>query len=176
MAQKWREGRKSVPSLDGEGLRRAALRYVERYATTRAKLASYLNRKIRERGWSGSHPPEVLALVEQMADLRYVDDAAFASARTSSLSRRGYGPRRIGADLRAAGVADHHSPGSAEERWAAALVFARRKRIGPYAAAKGDRAAREKAFAAMMRAGHEPGMARRIVAALPDEIPLWDDD
>lgn len=176
MAQKWREGRKPAPPLDAEALRRVALRYVERYATTRAKLTSFLNRKIKERGWEEGDPPEVLALVEQLAELRYVDDAAFAAARTSSLSRRGYGPRRIGVALRAAGVADHHSPGSAEERWTAALAFARRKRIGPYATAQADRAGREKAFAALMRAGHEPGMARRIVMAIPDEIPSWDDD
>jgi regulatory protein len=55
-----------------------------------------------------------------------------------------------------------------------ALAFARRKRIGPYAAVPPDRPAREKALAALLRAGHPLDLARRIVALAPGEEP--DDD
>lgn len=175
MAQKWREGRKPPPPLDASRLERIALRYVERYATTRAKLSAYLRRKLRERGWAGEAEPDLTGLIDRFAELRYVDDEAFAAARTSSLLRRGYGPRRIGAALRAAGVEDQGVQSGAAERWEAALAFAKRKRIGPFAAAEHDRAARERAFAALIRAGHETAMARRIVQAIPGEIPAWDD-
>lgn len=177
MAQKWREDRKPPPPLDAARLERMALRYVERYATTRAKLTAYLRRKLKERGWTGESEADVGALVERLAELRYVDDAAFAAMRTSSLLRRGYGPRRIGAALRAAGVEENSAgeENSASERWEAALAFARRKRIGPFAPVQPDRSGREKAFAALMRAGHETAVARRIVQALPGEIPTWDD-
>jgi len=37
------------PPLDAEGLERLGLFYAGRYATTRAKLADYLRRKLRER-------------------------------------------------------------------------------------------------------------------------------
>lgn len=37
--------------LDPARLERLALRYVERFATTRVKLTRYLERKVRERGW-----------------------------------------------------------------------------------------------------------------------------
>ena len=45
---------KPRPPLDQEGLERLALFYAGRYATTRAKLRTYLKRKVAERGWSGS--------------------------------------------------------------------------------------------------------------------------
>ena len=44
------------------------------------------------------------ALVERMAALGYVDDRAFAAARAAALGRRGYGERRVGEALRAAGI------------------------------------------------------------------------
>ena len=40
-------------------LEQAALFYAGRYATTRAKLAAYLVRKLRERCWAEAHPPSV---------------------------------------------------------------------------------------------------------------------
>ena len=45
--------RASPKPLDAAALERLALRYVERFATTRGKLTAYLTRKIRERGWTG---------------------------------------------------------------------------------------------------------------------------
>ena len=63
-----------------------ALRYVERFATTRGKLAAYLSRKIRERGWAGE-PIDPAIVAERMATLGYVDDRLFAEARARSLAR-----------------------------------------------------------------------------------------
>jgi regulatory protein len=172
--------RKVKPPLDAEALEQAALSYAGRYATTRAKLASHLGRKLRERGWSGEGEPPVAALVERMARLGYVDDRAFASARASALSRRGYGARRVGAALRAAGIGEEDGAEARElaERaaWEAALHFARRRRIGPFAETEADRPAREKALGAMLRAGHPLGIARRLVAARPGEVPQADGD
>jgi regulatory protein len=171
--------KKPRPALDEEALERLALRYVERYATTRAKLRAYLTRKITERGWQGAAAEPVEPLVARFAELRYVDDRAFASARAASLMRRGYGARRVGQALRAAGVEDEDSdPVRGEVReggWAAALRFAQRRRLGPFASAPADRDARQKALAAMLRAGHDLDQARRIINALPGEIPESDD-
>jgi regulatory protein len=175
MAMSKDHGRSVRPPLDAGGLEQAALFYAGRYATTRSRLRLYLMRKLRERGWAEAHEPPVDALVERLAALNYVDDRAFAAARAAALSRRGYGARRVGAALRAAGIADEDGAEARAEAevgaWAAALRFAERKRIGPFAAAQADRPAREKAFASMVRAGHPPGLARRIVAARPGEIP-----
>ncbi|WP_336961636.1 regulatory protein RecX [Sphingobium aquiterrae] len=163
------------PPLDEESLRALALHYAGRYATTRARLAAYLHRKIGERGWGEEAPADVDALVDRFADLRYVDDAAYAQMKGEALVRRGYGARRIGETLRAAGVGeeDRQRPESAARanRWDAAHILARRKRIGPFATAPADRPTREKQIAAFLRAGHDYDTARRWVDALPGEMP-----
>ena len=170
--------RKVKPPLDAETLEQAALSYAGRYATTRAKLAAYLTRKLRERGWNGAGEPPTGRLVERMATLGYVDDRAFASARAAALSRRGYGARRIGAALRGAGIGDEDAADArgiaAASAWDAALRFAERRRIGPFARAEADRPAREKALAAMLRAGHPMHIARILVSARPGEVPQAD--
>jgi len=182
MAQSWRvtteRPKKPRPPLDAEALQRLALHYVGRYATSRAKLKSYLARKLKERGWDGEGAAPVDSLVERMASLGYVDDAAFAIAQAGSLQRRGYGARRVGQALRAAGIADEDSAEAREQvqdgAMAAALRFARRKRIGPYAESNIDHGVRQKAFGAMMRAGHSPEVARVILNLSSDDIPDCD--
>lgn len=172
--------KKARPPLDAEGLERLGLHYAGRYATTRSRLAAYLSRKLRERGWSGEAPPESLveSLVERFAGLGYVDDQAFASARAASLMRRGYGERRVDQALRAAGIGEEDGEAArAEARdgaWAAALRFAERKRIGPWAQSVPDRDSKRKAVGAMIRAGHPMDMARRLIDSRPGEIPESD--
>ena len=132
------QGRKPRPPLDGERLNELALFYVGRYATTRAKLSSYLSRKIRERGWNGDSGPDIERLVERFAETGLVDDASFALAKSRSLSERGYGRRRVRQALRAAGIEEADGEAAhelaAEQAVDAALRFARRRRIGPFAA------------------------------------------
>lgn len=178
--QRARDGKRAKPPLDAEGLERLALFHAGRYATTRARLAAYLRRKLRDRGWSGSGAPPVEALVERFAGLGYVDDAAFAQARAGALLRRGYGERRVADALRAAGIDGEDAAPAREEAErqaeAAALRFARRRRIGPFAetAPANDREGRDerrKAAAAMLRAGHRLDLIRRILDASPGEIP-----
>lgn len=183
MAQKWRvtadsskKRPKRPPSpLDQDSLSDLALRYAARYATTRAKLSAYLARKLRERGWSGAVSPDPEALVRRMAELRYVDDAAFATMKAAAISRRGYGAPRVSEALRQAGVeeADRDAPErqARASRWDAARRFAQRKRIGPFAADYADRPQREKQVGAFLRAGHDLAMARIWVNALPGEMP-----
>ncbi|HVF94574.1 MAG TPA: RecX family transcriptional regulator [Sphingomonas sp.] len=160
--------RRPIPPLNGAALERMALRYVERFATTRGKLADYLRRKIRERGWDGE-PADPEALAMRMAELGYVDDRAYAEARAAALGRRGLGARRVAGALRAARVGDEDAeavaPGIEARAIEAALTFARRRRLGPFGMPPADRAAREKQLGAMLRAGHAMTLSRRIVAA-----------
>lgn len=171
--QRERPGRRAPRPLDEERLRDLALHYVGKFATTRAKLRTYLNRKLRERGWAGAQPPDVAALVERIGELGYVDDRAFALAKAGALTARGLGGRRVRQALSQAGVAEEDgADGTAlaeAQATQSALRFARRKRIGPFALVQADPPAREKALAAMIRAGHSFALARRIVAAAPGE-------
>jgi regulatory protein len=157
-------------ALDERGLEELALRYVGRYSTTRARLCAYLSRKVRERGWAGSDEPDADRLATRFAELGYVDDRAYAMAKSQALSSRGYGMRVLDERLRLAGVAEEereaaraHAESQAVD---AALRYARRRRIGPFAATDPDRSQREKAIAAMVRAGHSLTLARAI-AGLP---------
>ncbi|MBX3561650.1 MAG: RecX family transcriptional regulator [Sphingomonas sp.] len=179
MAMTFRPSRMPRQPFDAERLEQAALTYVGRYATTRARLAAYLRRKLAERGWDGPEEPPVAALVAHMARLGFVDDRAFAAARAASLGRRGYGARRVDEALRAAGV-EKEDVAEARKRadadaWQAALRFAERRRIGPFAAHVPDRNAYEKSLAAMLRAGHPVHLARRLISARPGEVPEPDD-
>lgn len=167
--------KKQKPPLNSERLEQLALHYAGRYATTRAKLRAYLERKIRESGWGEEKTADLEALVARFADLRYVDDAAFAAMRTASLSRRGYGMRRVEEDLREAGIAEDERQAArqqaARKRWQAAEIFARKRRIGPFSTEAADRAMQQKQIGAFLRAGHDLELARRFVQAQPGEIP-----
>ncbi|WP_294392851.1 RecX family transcriptional regulator [uncultured Sphingomonas sp.] len=164
---------KPRPPLDAASLQALALHYVGRYATTRAKLRLYLQRKLGERGWEDDGAPPVEAVVSRCAQLGYVDDAGFAQARGQACLRQGYGAGRVSQVLRAAGVeAQDTEPvvtAAREEALAAALRFAQRRRIGPYAAERADRDQARRQLGAMLRAGHAMDVSRRIIAAEPGE-------
>ena len=161
--------RRPPPPLDAAALERLALRYVEKFATSRGKLADYLARKLRERGGEG----DFRAIAERMAERGYVDDDAFAEARARGLARRGLGARRVTQDLRHAGIDAEGIARATEEAspLEAALAFARRRRIGPFATAEPDPKTRAKQLAALVRAGHGYALARRIAELAPGADP-----
>jgi regulatory protein len=160
-----KEARKPPPPLDDTRLRHLALHYVGKYATTQAKLATYLNRKIRERGWSNDRPADLDALVEQFAE------AQFAEARSRSFVARGYGKRRLDEDLRAAGITESDAAEAtehmSESSFTAAQNYARRKRIGPYASETAPPEKQQKQLQGFLRAGHGFDLAKRFVRAEP---------
>ena len=184
--------KKPKPPLNSASLRALALHYVGRYATTRHKLAQYLGRKLQERGWEDERRPDSAALAESFAEMGYIDDVGYARSKEDSLLRRGYGPRRVDQALYAAGIAasdrpEHNAPepdifrggmdqedggeepDPAELRARAALmaavVLARKKRIGPFATEPADSDKRRKQLQAMIRAGHDFVVARNLVFA-----------
>jgi regulatory protein len=158
--------------LDEVRLRDLALAYVARFATSGGKLAAYLKRKLRERGWEGEREPDIAGLVARYAELGYIDDAAYARAKSGDLLRRGYGPRRVSQALGEAGI-DEDLRGavaaSVNEARAAALQLARKRRFGPFSVQPADRAVREKQLAAMIRAGHGFDVARAVLEAVSEE-------
>lgn len=154
-------------------MRNLALHYVGKYATTRGKLAGYLDRKIRERGWDDDRHADISALVEQFAELGYINDAHFAESRSRAFVRRGYGERRLNEDLRASGITEKDAVPAKEHMeeslFTAAENFARRKRIGPFASEPAPPEKRQRQFQAFLRAGHGFDIAKRFVNAEPGE-------
>lgn len=110
-----------------------------------------------------------------MAALGYVDDRGFAEAKSAALGRRGMGVRRVADALRAAGIGEEDAAAALgdarDEAVERALTLARRKRIGPFADAPADPKLRARQLGQLLRAGHDPGLARRLVDARPGEIP-----
>jgi regulatory protein len=178
------------PPLDAARLNALALGYVARFATSASRLEAYLLRKLKGppgAGWqgrvneeqeqSGIEQPdlrgEVTALVARFVAAGYVDDEAFAHARSGGLQRRGYGSRHISQALGQAGIAAEVVAQALPGRQAgrqAALALARKRRLGPFAAVtleqgKADRARREKQIAVLLRAGHPLDSARKLVDA-----------
>jgi regulatory protein len=186
-AERPRKGRKrrdyaprAPRPLDGTGLQEMALGYAARYATTAAKLRRYLTRKVGEREWTPAEPPDIEALVNRLTSLGYVDDRAYAAAKTRDLTARGFGARRVRGALAAAGVGrddateatapDEDAPDAA---LATAIAFARRRRFGPFARVPtDDPAQRRRELAAMARAGHDFDVARRVLDAADEAAAL----
>lgn len=166
--------------LSVEALRHLALAYVGRYATSQAKLAAYLSRKLRERGWAGdqSAAAAIASLIEDMVRLRYIDDLAYAEMKADGLSRRGYGARRVRQALGAAGISEDAAQEAldlvAPDKAAIALAYARRRRLGPFSKNANDPKQRERDFAAMMRAGHDYATIRRILDLEPEVVHIDD--
>jgi len=165
------KARKTRPPLDARRLDEMALFYVGRFATSRAKLTSYLERKVRERGWDGTDEPDFTAVAERLVRLGYVDDAAFALSKARDLTTRGYGAGRVRQTLHAAGIGVEDAASArdlaAASAVSAAIKFAQRRGLGPYAAQNPDSRGRERALSAMIRAGHGFALAKAILSLGP---------
>ena len=172
-----RKEKRTPPPLDARRLNDLALHYVSRFATSAAKLESYLKRKLRERGWEGEGDPGLAELTARFVAAGYIDDTAYARAKSGALLRRGFGARRIGQALSAAGIAEEtrievRASDAAQRR--AALDLARKRRFGPFGSAELDRAGRDKQIAAMLRAGHPFDFVRTLFAASNvEEAEAW---
>lgn len=154
------------PPLDALQLTELALGYAARFSSTRVKTERYLVRKLRERGWADTGEPPVAALLARLETMGAIDDRAWGQAKADALARRGYGRGRVAGTLMAAGVALELRTELLADRDAHAVAeaYARRRRLGRFAAEPRtpDQARRD--MGAMMRAGHGWEAARRALA------------
>lgn len=166
-----RPARKPPGPVTPAYLERAAMAYLERYASSSANLARVLRRKVQTRcRLRGEDPQEALGLVDEVVRkaLRtgLVDDARYAEGRVASLRRRGGSARAIRAKLAAKGLDRELVEGALGEDptddEAAAHAFARRRRLGPYRPGQRE-PHRDRDLAAMGRGGFSFDLARRVV-------------
>jgi regulatory protein len=175
---------------DTDALRDAALTYLARYAATQAGLLRVLQRRIDR--WAhqaqGSEldrdtvTAQVAAaaaaaqdVVRRLAAAGAINDAAFAESKVRSLERAGRSRRAIGAHLAAKGVdpeTQRHALPAADpdNELPAALILARRRRIGPFRAGDPPEAeGRRRELAILARAGFPQDVAQRALALDPEE-------
>lgn len=166
-------------TIAGEKIRRRlknkALHYLERYSSTEAKLTDVLKRFATRKLGSYTQDevaPHISFIVSQCVSLGYVDDRAFATAKWQSGLRSGRSPQMLAQKLRIAGVQtdiidalrnDETMPDDAELQ--AAIISARKRRIGPFASQPpADYAEMQKQLARLVRAGFSLSVARDVMA------------
>jgi regulatory protein len=161
-----------------------ALRYLERFATTGAHLRRVLLRRaLREAEALGLDPEavrrDVEAVVARVAAAGLIDDRLFAAGRARRLAEAGRSPARIQAALAAKGLGKEAiaealgglAAEAGDAELAAALAYARKRRLGPWRSPETRAAFRAKDLAALARAGFGYQTARRILeAADPAEL------
>jgi len=163
---------------DATSLHAAAVAYLARYSATRATLSRALNRVVDRwlRGASGPDAPAMAALakravpevVASLVSAGALDDAAFATRRARKLARTGHSSAATTAHLAARGVPPELirtalAPGE-EAELAAAIVYMRRRRLGPFRSGGAGPDAGLKALGAMARAGFDGATARRALS------------
>ncbi len=166
----------------------AALAHLARFAATEAGLVRVLDRRIdrwaRAAGAEGTLDPDAIAGAQQAGRLAarevahalvksgVVDDTAFAGARARSLTRAGRSRVAVSAHLAAKGVPQAVAQAALpdpESELAAALAYARRRRLGPFRASDADEDTRRKELGALARAGFPQPVAQQALRMAPDD-------
>ncbi len=163
-------GKKALKPLTKTSLESLAMFYAGRFAVSPAKLRSYLSRKIKERGLAEDFVPDLDQLTEKLSEYGIVSDIAVATMVISSQQRRGFGASRTRQQLRHKMVARDVAEISMEEQAVSpedlAILYAQKKRLGPFRLADtADAKLQQKEIGAMVRGGHAPGIAAKIVRA-----------
>lgn len=170
-------------------LHEAALAYLARGAASEESLIRVLGRRIdawvRRARKSGldeeaitnaaeSAREQIPVVTGRLRELSLLNDVAYAEMRAKRMSSAGRSRRAISLHLSQKGVASATVRAAlssdAEAEFAAAITFARKRRLGPFAAAKGPTESREeefaasrKAFGAMARAGFDFTICERVL-------------
>lgn len=168
---------KSVSALQNR-LHQAALLYLGRYEASVQSLRRLLQRRIerwaRLEQWEIDEPAlqAVEAVIARLRALQAVDDARFAESKARALFRGGRSGRAIqaylaarGIDTETAGLALAHRAGEGEEDpdLTAALLLARKRRLGRFRPEEARAVHRARDLAALGRAGFSWEVARRVV-------------
>ena len=173
-------------------LHEAALNHLARFSATEAGLVRVLDRRIDR--WArraaaeapGEEPPSIAApraaareVARALVQSGVVDDAAYAAGRARSLTRAGRSRRAIGAHLSMKGVPQEVAQAALPEpeaELAAALAYARRRRLGPFRRElpEGTEMAdvRRKEIGALARAGFPQPVAQQALRMGREEAEL----
>lgn len=156
----------------------AGLNYLQRFTAGTGHFRTVMTRKIDRscRHHTDQDRNACLKLLEELITRLtangLLNDEAYTRGMVNSLRRRGLSARAIESRLQQKGIgtenarraleqydAEEHSEDTELE---SALIFIRRKRLGPFATTE-KKAAPDKAIAALARAGFSCDIARRIL-------------
>ena len=151
-----------------------ALHYLGSYQASRAKLRVILKRFAARK--IDSDDEEAIAkaiedVILLMVDYGYVNDEILAASKTRQAVLSGQSRRQLTAKLKQMGVDDEITEKALKARqtdwhdpeWAAILIAAHKKRVGPFGAAV-DFEGRQKQMAKLARAGFSLDLIRKCLA------------
>jgi regulatory protein len=172
-------------AVNAAQLERWALAYLGRFASSAENLRRVLLRRVRRRLPDDREAVANAAVLIDALVARYrgsglLDDAAYAAGRLRARLRRGQSLRTIRAGLAAKGIAAAEAETAiaalrddavGDPDLAAAIAFARRRRIGPYRRGDGDRedGRRAKELAAFARGGFSRAVAEAVLGCADPE-------
>lgn len=182
-----RKGPRKIPDTTLPALEKAAYAYLERFASSAENLRRVLMRRVEravraEAIERGEGAARVAAVIDRLVDRRLLDDRLYAEARARSLGRQGRSKSVIAQRLALKGV-DKETVGTAIEALSedghsdlkAALLLARKRRLGPFRAPGERKERRERDMAVLGRAGFSFEIARRVIDAADPETLLDDE-
>lgn len=165
-----------------------ALYYLSRYAASEDSLRKVLQNRIRKAAMRDKdfaqeydkHKQlylDIETIIEKHRKSGVLNDTAYAEGKVLSLRRSGKSSRAIQQKLQLKGIGKQiiaealETDGDPEEiELKAALMLAKKKRLGPYRAGETDAARHKKDIAAMARAGFSLTHIRKILGGeVPDE-------
>lgn len=173
--------------LTDQELEAYALSYLSRFDCTTTKLRQVLGRKLtkhsadpsdvsRAERVTDASPPSIERIIARFVELGYLNDARFAETLARGLLGRGTAPRKAIERLRQRGVkgevaeqAVRELGAAGETELAAARRLVSRKRLGWCRSEDVRRERAQKDLGVLARAGFSFDVARRALAAPPEE-------
>ena len=183
MAERARRSQRLSPvaALSDAELQERALRYLDRFDSTAARLRQVLYRHVQRATGDADLRREgcarVDAVVQRLAEAKLIDDARFATTSALGLRQRGRSQAAIRQKLRSRGVAAEDLELALSESLAecteldAAREYVRRRGLGPHRPPDERRARAQRDLAALARAGFGSDVARRALEADDDSDP-----
>lgn len=172
--------RKRPRRITPQYLERAALHHLERYATSSENLRRVLARKV----WKAARMAEEEGAVDEEQAAAWIEevvarlqragalnDRAYAEGRVVSLRRQGESARGIAMKLSAKGVPRETVEAALDldepenDDVAAAVAYARRRRLGPWRKAEEREERHDRDMAALARKGYGLELCRRVIEA-----------
>lgn len=177
-ADKRKPERRPPKKATARHLENVALWYLQRFAASADSLRRVLMRRVEKSARAHDTDRDegagfVEDIIERFRASSLLDDRVYAEGRTLSLHRRGISTNGIRARLAAKGVGAGDIAAALamlrEEKqdpdFAAAIAYARRRRIGPYRIRDDREERRDRDLAALARQGFGYDIARRVVDA-----------
>lgn len=159
--------RKVPKKLSESYLRNSALYYLQRHPTSVSHFLAVMDRKMKRS--LKAHPDQTLEpftaylhekLVPEFVRAGFLNDELYAKALAGSLQRRGMPKRVITMKLAAKGVEATDEQLAEQDDIEAARLYAKRKRLGPYATRARDP---QKDMAALARAGFSYDIVSKVL-------------